>query len=263
MQLPITGVAPLIGLNVPEARVSCIERPSLSSARIRNISIRWQVNGIAGTATVRHRYQAVLFDLLTALIDSWSLWNEIAGSAETGRKWRAEYLRLTYGCGRYRPYEEIVAEAAESIGLGREYAERLTVNWPRLTPWPEAASVLADLSKSHRLGVVTNCSERLGRIAAERVGARFDVVITAERAGYYKPDPRPYQLALEEIGVSAAESLFVAGSAYDLFGTSRVSLDTYWHNRAGLAAPEGAPRPLIERASLHDLPRVARVTIET
>ena len=29
-------------------------------------------------------YDAVVFDLLTALIDSWTLWNDVAGSAEDG-----------------------------------------------------------------------------------------------------------------------------------------------------------------------------------
>ena len=43
--------------------------------------------------------RAVLFDLLTALLDSWTVWNAAAGSEEKGRAWRAEYLRLTYGCG--------------------------------------------------------------------------------------------------------------------------------------------------------------------
>jgi hypothetical protein len=42
------------------------------------------------------RYDAVLFDLLTALLDSWSLWNAVAGSEDAGRRWRAEYLRITY-----------------------------------------------------------------------------------------------------------------------------------------------------------------------
>ena len=39
--------------------------------------------------------KAVLFDLLTALLDSWTLWNRSAGSEQAGRAWRAEYLRLT------------------------------------------------------------------------------------------------------------------------------------------------------------------------
>ena len=38
------------------------------------------------------RYDAVLFDLLTALIDSWTLWNRVAGNEAAGRKWRGEHL---------------------------------------------------------------------------------------------------------------------------------------------------------------------------
>jgi hypothetical protein len=30
------------------------------------------------------RYDAVVFDLLTALIDSWTLWNAVAGSQAAG-----------------------------------------------------------------------------------------------------------------------------------------------------------------------------------
>ncbi|MEA3125449.1 MAG: hypothetical protein QOD67_2468, partial [Caballeronia sp.] len=56
--------------------------------------------------------KAVLFDLLTALLDSWSLWNRAARSETAGRAWRAEYLALTYGCGAYVPYEELVRQAA-------------------------------------------------------------------------------------------------------------------------------------------------------
>jgi 2-haloacid dehalogenase len=36
--------------------------------------------------------RAVLFDLLTALLDSWTVWNAAAGSEQMGRTWRAEYL---------------------------------------------------------------------------------------------------------------------------------------------------------------------------
>ena len=58
------------------------------------------------------RFDAVVFDLLTALLDSWTLWNHIAESEERGGEWRAAYLRRTYEARRYRPYETLVAEAA-------------------------------------------------------------------------------------------------------------------------------------------------------
>ncbi len=199
------------------------------------------------------RYRAVLFDLLTALLDSWTAWDRAAGGQAAGRAWRAAYLKITYGCGAYRPYETLVAEAAEQVGLGRSHADRLEALWETIEAWPDVRPTLQVLSRTHRLGVVTNCSERLGRAAAAQVGVPFEVVVTSERAGAYKPEPRPYALALEELGLPAREVLFVAGSAFDLFGTARAGMDTYWHNRVGLAAPEGAPAPLVHARDLAGL----------
>jgi FMN phosphatase YigB (HAD superfamily) len=98
----------------------------------------------------------------------------------------------------------------------------------------------------------------LGRIAAARTGVDFDVVVTAERAGFYKPSAHPYRLALRELGATAGESLFVAGSAYDLFGAGAVGLPVYWHDRIGMALPPAAPPPLCREGSL--LPLLPLVT---
>ena len=164
-------------------------------------------------------YDAILFDLLTALIDSWSLWNRVAGSEEAGRNWRAEYLRLTYGCGSYVAYEDLVAQAARATGLSDEPTRRLEAGWDELQPWDDAIPLLRDLAPNYRLGVVTNCSERLGRSAAARMQVPFDVIVTSERAGFYKPDPAPYRLALQELNLPPERVLFVAGSGFDLIGT--------------------------------------------
>jgi 2-haloalkanoic acid dehalogenase type II len=201
-------------------------------------------------SALKRRYTAILFDLLTGLLDSWTVWNRVAGSEAAGRRWRTAYLDLTYGCGAYRPYEALVAEAARRTGLPERLATALEKDWENIQPWDEAPGVLRDLKKGHKLGIVTNCSERLGRDAAAKLGVPFDVIVTSERAGFYKPDPAPYQLALSELGLNPSEVLFVAGSGFDLIGTSRVGLDTYWHNRVGLQRPLAAPAPLKESHSL-------------
>ena len=113
--------------------------------------------------------RAVLFDLLTALLDSWSVWNASAGSAIAGRTWRAEYLRLTYGCGSYVPYEDLVRQAARATGLAPSAADALEANWQSLPVWSGAQTALDRLSGRTRLAVVTNCSTRLGLIAAARL----------------------------------------------------------------------------------------------
>lgn len=194
--------------------------------------------------------RAVLFDLLTALLDSWTVWNAAAGSEISGRTWRAEYLRLTYGCGAYQPYEQLVRDAARNTGMQPGAADRLDAAWPTLSAWNGARELLLTLAPHCKLAVVTNCSATLGRQAADRLGIAWDAVITSEEAGYYKPDPRPYQMALDRLGTQASDAAFVAGSGYDLFGTAKVGLRTYWHNRVGLQCPEGAPMAEVQSATL-------------
>ena len=87
-------------------------------------------------------------------------------------------------------------------------------------------------------------------------GIGFDVVVTAERAGFYKPDARPYEIALVALSVAPGQCMFVAGSAYDLFGTSKVGLPTYWHDRIGMEPPPGAPEPIAHHRSLYPLPAI-------
>lgn len=200
-------------------------------------------------------YEAVVFDLLTALLDSWSLWNRVAASADDGLRWRRANLRITYETGTYRPYEDLVAEAAEQAGLDRNLAAALDARYAELQPWPDVTATLRRLAEAGLpLGVATNCSRRLGLVAAERVGVPFATVVTAEEAGVYKPDPRPYRLVLDKLGVAPERCLFVAGSAYDMIGTAAVGMPTYWHDRIGMDLPPGAAPPLAHERSLRRLP---------
>ena len=186
-------------------------------------------------------YAAVAFDLLTALIDSWTLWNSIAQSPANGMRWRKRYLEITYGCGAYRPYETLVREAATDVGLPASCAARLQARWGELMPWPEAPGVLSRLAARLPLAVATNCSERLGRMAAARASDVFKAVITAESAGFYKPRPEPYRALLEALGTPPARTLFVAGSAMDVPGARRMGMPVFWHNRMNLPPADTAP----------------------
>jgi hypothetical protein len=80
---------------------------------------------------VAARYAAVLFDLLTGLLDSWSLWDAVARDEGTGRRWRTAYLRRVYAVERYRPYQELVAEAARDQDLDHGRSRTTT----RLRSW--------------------------------------------------------------------------------------------------------------------------------
>jgi 2-haloalkanoic acid dehalogenase type II len=205
----------------------------------------------------RRAYDAVIFDLLTALLDSWTLWNDVAGSGPAGLKWRKAYLGLTYDAGAYRPYEDIIRDAADVAGIAPDVAETLIARWPDLRPWGDAESVLGELRRRGvKLGIATNSSNALAEhalAAANSFDAKpFDAVATAETAGFYKPCSEPYRLALRQLGADPARTLFVAGSAADVPGATAVGMPVYWHNRAGLPAV-GAVEPMRTEHSLTPL----------
>lgn len=213
--------------------------------------------------------KAIVFDLLTALLDSWALWDAStpSGTAAEGRPWRARYLELTFGAGLYAAdgarYEDLIRRAAAEAGLPASAPAALLRGWGGLEAWPETADVLRRLKgDGYRLGVVTNCSRRLGHAAAARViidgdvdkegkEGPFDVVVTAEESGYYKPDGRAYGAVLDALGVEARDVLFVAGSAGDVEGATAAGMRVVWHNRVGLAK-KGEAVALREGRTLDD-----------
>lgn len=187
----------------------------------------------------RRKYTAVMFDLLTALLDSGSQWNKVAGSEEVGVAWRRRYLELTYQAGVYRSCEGVIQEAAQQVGVPAGRADHLIQRWGELEPWPESRHVVRILLEKVSVAVATNASIALAKIALATLCIAIPTVVTAEEAGYYKPHPNPYRIALQRLQCAPSSVLFVAGSAADVPGASAVGMPVFWHNRRHLS-PTGA-----------------------
>lgn len=195
------------------------------------------------------RYDAIGFDLLTALLDTWSVWKAVAGDDDLGMRWHAASQAMLRGRA-YRPFEDVVRDSAREVGVSEERAAEMLRRWGDFQPWPDTPAALERV-QGMRWFIVTNCSDVLGRRAAARAGD-FELVMTAEVAGAYKPDPRPYRAALGALGLDAHRVLFVAGSAHDVGGASRIGMDVYWANRGGVPAPADA-KAIVERRDLRAL----------
>mgnify|MGYP005821220725 CR=1 FL=1 len=205
----------------------------------------------------RQQFKAVAFDLLTALMNSWAFWIEAAGDETIGRAWRRASLRLVTTAGAYRSYEDVVAEAADETGVPSQKADRLLTDWAagKIAPWPETPAILSKLARQGwRTAVVTNCSQRLAEAAAKATGHRFDQIVSAEKAGFYKIEPAAYRAGLAALGESdSSRVLFVAGSPHDVPGASAVGLPVYWSNRFNDAVPQGASEPFRNEPDLSAL----------
>lgn len=114
---------------------------------------------------------------------------------------------------------------------------------------PGAREVLVELRKRRvRTGVVSNFDHRLhGLLEALRLRPLLDAVVLPSDAGAAKPDPRIFRLALQRIGVSSGEALYVGDDPQEDLEGARA---------AGLTAVNvtelGRLEDLLERCSASD-----------
>ena len=197
-------------------------------------------------STVRSRaasVEAVLLDLLMAVMDSPAVWVAAAGDERRGLAWRdATTARMT-AAGRYVSYERLAAEAANEIGLGRPAVDALLKRWQAIRPRPDTTAV-------RRLRVpyafVTNCSRRLATVAAQRSGLEPTFVLSAQQAGWYKPDRRIYLAATRRLGSEPGRTLFVAGSVQDADGARAAGLRSVLVRRRADQPPPAAGVSVVE-----------------
>jgi 2-haloacid dehalogenase len=152
--------------------------------------------------------------------------------------------------GAYLPYREVLAGAlrgiAAELGFEPSAAELRALaesvgEWP---PFEDSAPALASLGERFRLAVITNCDEDLFARSAERLGADFSWVVTAERARSYKPSPRSFELAIETIGLPRERILHVAQSLFhDHAPAKQLGLTTVWVDRRSGKPGSGATPP--------------------
>jgi 2-haloacid dehalogenase len=188
--------------------------------------------------------QAALFDLLSAVMNSHAIWTRAAGDEGRGLAWRDATTRRITTSAAYAPYEELVVAATAEVGLPGEAAAQLFELWPQMEPWRDTAELSA-LNVPYAF--VTNCSRELAQVAADRSGLSPRFVLSAEEAGWYKPDPRIYHEACARLASPRESTLFVAGSGYDAEGARAAGL------QAVLVARRADERAVHDIASLEEV----------
>jgi 2-haloacid dehalogenase len=216
-------------------------------------------------------FDALTFDCYGTLID-WeagivdglraALGRRAADSSDDGLLQRYAKIEAALEAGPYRTYRDILATCGRDIAaeLGMDvdptaidrFADSVG-EWPA---FPDSTDALERLHRRFRLGVITNCDDDLFARSAERLRTRFDVVVTAQQVGAYKPDPRGFGLAFERLAIPTTRVLHVAQSLYhDHVPAKRLGLTTVWidrrHGRPGSGATP--PAEAAPDATYHDM----------
>jgi putative hydrolase of the HAD superfamily len=196
-------------------------------------------------------YRAVVFDLWQTL----AVFPEDA-SAEFRNAWaesigvRAERLdEHWYGHSVYArresgPIRDAIEALYAELGVEADaelvLQSRLDLTRRALVPVDGAVDTLLELRRRGlRTGLISNCTEDVALVWGETpFAALFDAAVFSATAGCMKPDRRIYELALEELGVSGAESLFVGDGANDeLRGACDVGMTPVLAELGGVEPP--------------------------
>ncbi len=98
-----------------------------------------------------------------------------------------------------------------------------------------ARETLEKLKNDHiYLGIVTDTAHplhaKIDKLERGGIGHLWDTIIASREVGVQKPDPKIYQLALQQIGVQPHEAVFVGHKSKELEGAKKVGMQTVAFN---------------------------------
>ena len=195
--------------------------------------------------------KAVFFDFVGTLITKegenvthLNLIREILRRA--GAELNAEEVWNAYEEESSRLFSELAGKEAKKIrGVDTEALRRVAERYGFTVPddfweislemharygklFPDAVETIKALKKMGlHVGIITDSDNDYIRAHLEALGIYelFDSITTSEEAGYFKPHPRPFLLALEKAGVKPEEALYVGDNpAKDCVGAKNVGM---------------------------------------
>lgn len=130
---------------------------------------------------------------------------------------------------------------AETMAFGETVG-----NWPA---FPDSSQALHRLKNRFKLIILSNIDRESFALSQQELGVDFDLVITAEDVGSYKPDQRNFDRLFAElgsIGVKRSELVHVAESLYHDHGPAQQNdLPSVWIHRRHGKSGSGATHPPI------------------
>jgi 2-haloalkanoic acid dehalogenase type II len=145
----------------------------------------------------------------------------------------------------YRSYRAVLTETARRLAarlgwrLPPENIGFLADSVPAWPPFPDTNRALRRLCDAgYTLGILSNVDDDLLAWSRRHLSAFFELVVTAERVGSYKPAPGHFTAARSLIGdrrwLHAAQSYF-----HDVVPARALGIPVAWINRKGQTAPDG------------------------
>ena len=199
------------------------------------------------------RPSVIVFDVNETLSDLAPMadrFADVGAPRSLAPTWFASVLRDGFALavhGEQQPFAELARAAlrtllpAAELDRGLEDAvAHVLGGFSELPVHPDVPDGVRALSDAGlRLVTLSNGAVSVAEGLLERAGVRdrFELLLTVEDAGVWKPAAPAYAYAAQRCGVPASELLLVAVHPWDLDGAARAGLSTAWVDRSGTAYP--------------------------
>lgn len=140
-------------------------------------------------------------------------------------------------CG-LSPYAEVLAKSASEVcgflGVPLDRRGEQAFVWSLLS-WPlfeETNPSLTWLARHYRLAIISNIDDLLIAETLKGFAVTFDLVMTSERAGCYKPEKEIFALALRELGVTPENVIHIAEGLCEAEPARELGMGSVWVRRS-------------------------------
>lgn len=206
------------------------------------------------------QFQALSFDCFGTLIDwetglsnafqPWAATHRIDASAGQLVDAFAQHENVVQAETPTMLYPDVLAESLRRVASSFHADvsdEELAEFGSSVGAWPafaDSAVSLQRLAGRFKLIILSNVDRQSFAAANRRLGVHFDLVVTAQDVGAYKPSPTSFPMLIDRlgsIGIDQSQLLHVAQSLFHDHGPAQqVGLPSVWidrrHDKAGLGA---------------------------
>jgi 2-haloacid dehalogenase len=131
------------------------------------------------------------------------------------------------------------ASEAEAASFGQSVKD-----WPA---FPDSAEALAYLKRHYKLAILSNVDRASFAHSRRKLGQEFDLVVTAEDVGSYKPALKHFEVGLARLaamGIAKSKVLHTAQSLFhDHVPAKKMGLASFWIDRRAGKTGTGATKP--------------------
>ena len=171
--------------------------------------------------------------------------------------WRTKQLEYTWLRSLMHSYVDFWEVTQDALDYALEYQEiddknlrkKLLRAYYELSCYPEVSDTLSKLKK---MGLSTAILSNGSREMLE-AGVRncklvkvLDSIISVDTIKIFKPSPKVYQLATDQLGCKSDEILFFSSNAWDVSGAATFGFQTVWVNRFTQTAERLPGTPVME-----------------